>query len=235
MLKVENIAAYYGNVRVLDGVSLECPKGKIVSLIGPNGAGKTTTLRTILGLVKAKEGKVTFSGNDITGTRTDLIIKMGMALVPQGRAVFPTLTVMENLEMGAFVRRDRKEIAEDLQDVFSRFPILKERSRQRAGLLSGGEQQMLAIGRALMARPSLLLLDEPSLGLAPKVVSDIVRKVIEINARGTTILLVEQNARIALEMADFAYVLEFGKIRLSGTGEALRKDENIRKIYLGEK
>lgn len=234
MLKIENLHVSYGGIQALRGVSLEVPDGKIVTLIGANGAGKSTTLRTITGLVKASSGSIQWSGEELLGRSIDRIISAGIAMSPEGRRVFPDLTVLENLKLGAYLRRDKAEITKDLQWVYQLFPRLKERDWQAAGTLSGGEQQMLAVGRALMSRPKLLLMDEPSLGLAPLVVQDIFSIIREINRQGVTILLIEQNANMALKIADLAYVLETGSITMSGTGAELLADQRVKEAYLGK-
>ena len=234
MLKIENLHVAYGGIQALRGISMEVPDGKIVTLIGANGAGKSTTLRTVTGLVKAASGSVQWNGEELLGKSIDRIISAGIAMSPEGRRVFPDLTVLENLKLGAYLRRDKAEIAKDLQWVYELFPRLKERDWQAAGTLSGGEQQMLAVGRALMSRPKLLLMDEPSLGLAPLVVQDIFSIIGEINRQGVTILLIEQNANMALKIADLAYVLETGKITMSGTGAELLADERVKEAYLGK-
>ena len=233
MLKIENLHVSYGGIQALRGVSLEVPDGKIVTLIGANGAGKSTTLRTITGLVKASSGSIQWSGEELLGRSIDRIISAGIAMSPEGRRVFPDLTVLENLKLGAYLRRDKAEITKDLQWVYQLFPRLKERDWQAAGTLSGGEQQMLAVGRALMSRPKLLLMDEPSLGLAPLVVQDIFSIIREINHQGVTILLIEQNANMALKIADLAYVLETGSITMRGTGAELMASDKVREAYLG--
>jgi len=233
MLEVQNIHSYYGNIHALKGISLTVEEGEIVTLIGANGAGKTTTLRTISGLLKPRQGKVFLEGEDLADYKAHEIVYKGVAMVPEGRRVFSKLTVAENLDMGAYHRRDRKGIAEDLERVFALFPRLKERRNQVAGTLSGGEQQMLATARALMARPRLLLLDEPSMGLAPILVEDVFETIQEINKEGTTILLVEQNAHMALQIADRGYVLQTGEIVLSDTAEGLRRNPMVQKAYLG--
>lgn len=233
MLRVEDINVYYGAIHAIKGISLDVPDGEIVALIGSNGAGKSTTLRTISGLMKPKTGKILYEGNDIAGVLAHKIVGMGLCQVPEGRHVFANMTVLENLELGAYLRNDKEGIAKDMQDVFEKFPRLLERKNQIAGTLSGGEQQMLAMGRALMSRPKLLLLDEPSMGLAPLLVKEIFNIIKEINAGGTTILLVEQNANMALSIADKAYVLETGRITLSGTAQELASSEEVRKAYLG--
>jgi len=234
MLKIENVVAGYGHITALKSINLEVPQGSIVSLIGANGAGKSTTMRSIMGLVKPTEGRITFEGRDITSMKTHDIVKSGISLVPEGRQILQDMSVYENLEMGAYIRKDA-EINDDIKKVFKRFPILDERSYQLGGTLSGGQQQMLAIGRALMARPKLLLLDEPSMGLAPLVVNEIFEVIKEISAEGTTVLLVEQNVRQALKIADYAYVLETGKIVLSGPAEEIRHDPRVMEAYLGGK
>ncbi len=234
MLKIENLHVAYGGIQALRGISMEVPDSKIVTLIGANGAGKSTTLRTVTGLVKAASGSVQWNGEELLGKSIDRIISAGIAMSPEGRRVFPDLTVLENLKLGAYLRRDKTEIAKDLQWVYELFPRLKERDWQAAGTLSGGEQQMLAVGRALMSRPKLLLMDEPSLGLAPLVVQDIFSIIREINRQGVTILLIEQNANMALKIADLAYVLETGKITMSGTGAELLADERVKEAYLGK-
>ena len=233
MLEVDNIHTYYGNIQALKGISLTVEKGEIVTLIGANGAGKTTTLRTICGLLKPHQGKVTLEGEDLTDYKAHEIVYKGVAMVPEGRGVFAKLTVAENLDMGAYSRNDRAGVAQDLERVFVLFPRLKERRSQVAGTLSGGEQQMLATARAMMARPRLLLLDEPSMGLAPVLVEDVFDRVQEINREGTTILLVEQNANMALQFASRGYVLQTGEIVLSDTCEGLRQNEMVQKAYLG--
>lgn len=233
MLKIEEIAVYYGAIQALKNVSLEVEEGAIVTLIGANGAGKTTTLKTISGISKPRTGKITFKGQDITRTPAQQIVGMGISQVPEGRRVFPSMSVMENLEMGAYLRRDKQGINQDLEMVFERFPRLLERKKQLAGTLSGGEQQMLAIGRALMSKPQLLLLDEPSMGLAPLLVKEIFSIIKDINERGTTVLLVEQNANMALSIADQAYVLETGQIVLAGAASELARSPQVKKAYLG--
>ena len=234
MLKIENLHVAYGGIQALRGISMEVPDSKIVTLIGANGAGKSTTLRTVTGLVKAASGSVQWNGGELLGKSIDKIIGEGIAMSPEGRRVFPDLTVLENLKLGAYLRRDKAEIAKDLQWVYELFPRLKERDWQLAGTLSGGEQQMLAVGRALMSRPQLLLMDEPSLGLAPLVVQDIFSIIREINRQGVTILLIEQNANMALKTADLAYVLETGSITMSGTGGELLANEKVKEAYLGK-
>ncbi len=231
MLSVDNIQTFYGNIQALKSVSIEVPEGSIVTILGANGAGKTTTMKTIAGVLKPKEGKITFLNEDITGCTPDVLVGKGISLVPEGRAILSGMSVIENLEMGAFHRKG--SIKDDLEMVMDRFPILKERQSQLGGTLSGGQQQMLAIARALMAKPKLLLLDEPSMGLAPLIVKDIFQIVKEINTEGTTVLLVEQNARQALKIADYAYVLETGKVVKSGPAADLLKDSSIKEAYLG--
>jgi branched-chain amino acid transport system ATP-binding protein len=234
MLKVDNINLYYGVIQALKDISLEVKQGEIVTLIGANGAGKTSTLRAISGLEPLKSGTVTFKGSSLNKVPANKIVSLGLSHVPEGRRVFPQLSVLENLELGAYLRKDKAGIKEDMEMVFSKFPRLKEREKQQAGTLSGGEQQMLAIGRALMNRPEMLILDEPSMGLAPLVVKDIFDTIVEINKSGTTILLVEQNANMALAIAHRAYVLETGKIVKSGDAKELLNDESIKSAYLGE-
>lgn len=234
MLKIDKLSVHYGGIHALQGIGFEVPDGKIVTLIGANGAGKSTTLRAIIGLVTASSGNVSWNGETLTGMMTKDIVRKGVVLVPEGRRVFPNLTVDENLSLGAFSRTDKPTIAGDRERVFSLFPRLKERMRQKAGTLSGGEQQMLAVGRALMSRPKLLMMDEPSLGLAPLVVKMIFDIIREINREGTTVLLIEQNAKAALEVADRGYVLETGRITLSGSGKELLADDRVRSAYLGE-
>ena len=233
MLTVDNIDVYYGAIHAIKGISLSVNQGDITTLIGSNGAGKSTTLHTISGLLKPKNGKITFEDKDITGMAAHKIVGMGLVQVPEGRHVFANMTVSENLEMGAYLRKDKEGINKDMADVFTRFPRLLERKDQIAGTLSGGELQMLAMGRALMSRPRLLLLDEPSMGLAPLLVQEIFNIIKEINATGTTVLLVEQNAKMALSIADKAYVLETGRISLEGTGKELLNSEAVQKAYLG--
>ena len=234
LLKVTDLVVSYGGIEALKGISFEVDQGKIVTLIGANGAGKSTTLRTITGLVKAAGGSIQWNGEELLGKSIDKIVTSGIAMSPEGRRVFPDMTVLENLKIGAYLRKDKAEIEKDIQWVYSLFPSLEERSWQLAGTLSGGEQQMLAVGRALMSRPKLLLLDEPSLGLAPLVVQDIFSIVREINRQGVTVLLIEQNANMALKIADVAYVLETGRITMSGTGAELLADERVKEAYLGK-
>jgi len=232
MLKIENLKVNYGGIEAVKGISFNVEEGSIVTLIGANGAGKSTTLRTITGLVSPTSGNISFMGEDITGKKTDQIVSKGITLVPEGRRVFPDLSVIENLKIGAYLRKD--DLTEDIKWVYSLFPRLEERSWQAAGTLSGGEQQMLAVGRALMSRPKLMMMDEPSLGLAPLVVKGIFDIIKEINKQGVTILLIEQNANMALHTADMGYVLETGRITLSGPGKELLKDEAVKKAYLGK-
>jgi len=234
MLKIDNINVFFGGIHALKGVSFDVPKGKVITLIGANGAGKSTTLRTICALIKPREGTVKFNNKNITNMTTDNIVKSGIALIPEGRRIFPNLSVLENLELGAYARADSAGVDKDLEWVYELFPRIKERLWQKGGTLSGGEQQMLAVARGLMSRPKLLMLDEPSLGLAPllvKVIFDIIKR---IHQEGMTVLLVEQNAFAALKIADFAYVLETGRVVLQGTGEELLRDERVKKAYLGE-
>ena len=234
MLKIENLHVAYGGIQALRGISLDVPDGKIVTLIGANGAGKSTTLRTISGLVKAASGSITWNGEELLGKPIDKIVTSGIAMSPEGRRVFPDMTVLENLKIGAYLRKDKAEIQKDIEWVYSLFRRLQERSWQLAGTLSGGEQQMLAGGRALMSRPKLMMLDEPSLGLAPLVVQDIFTIIREINRQGVTVLLGEQNANMALKIADQAYVLETGNITMSGSGAELLVNEKVREAYLGK-
>jgi branched-chain amino acid transport system ATP-binding protein len=234
ILRLEDIHTYYGTIHALKGIDLEVRKGEIVTLIGANGAGKSTTLRSINGLNHPREGRILFQGLDITDTAPHEIVQMGISQSPEGRRIFPRMSVLENLEMGAYQRSNRAEIQQDLDRVYSLFPRLKERLQQKAGTMSGGEQQMLAMGRALMARPKLLLLDEPSMGLAPIFVEKIFEIIREINEQGTPILLVEQNALMALDTADRGYVLETGHVALADDAKRLRDNEQVRKTYLGE-
>jgi branched-chain amino acid transport system ATP-binding protein len=233
MLKIEDINVYYGNIHALKGVSLDINEGEIVTLIGANGAGKSTLLKTISGLLKPKTGNILFEGQSISGKVAQSIVKQGLSHVPEGRRVFANMSVEENLELGAYLRKDKQGIKEDFEKVYTLLPRLLERRKQLSGTLSGGEQQMLAMGRALMARPKLLLLDEPSMGLAPLLVKTIFQIIEEINKSGTTILLVEQNANMALSIADRAYVIETGKIVISGSSEELNQSDQIRMAYLG--
>ena len=235
MLKIDNLVVAYGGIEALKGIDMVVEEGKIVTLIGANGAGKSTTLRTITGLVKPKSGTITYNGINLLDLKTQDIVKMGITLVPEGRRIFPNLTVLENLKLGAFFRKDVNGIKKDIDWVYSMFPILKERSWQLAGTLSGGEQQMLAVGRALMSKPKLLMMDEPSLGLAPLIVKDIFNIIKEIHRQGVTILLIEQNANAALRTAHIGYVLETGMIKIKGEGIELLNNDEIRKAYLGEK
>ncbi|MBP1758083.1 MAG: transporter ATP-binding protein [Firmicutes bacterium] len=233
MLKINDLHVAYGGIKALRGISLEVPEGKIVTLIGSNGAGKSTTLRTISGLVKATSGSITYNGKELLGMPINQVIEEGIIHVPEGRKVFSDMSVLENLKIGAYLRKDKAQIAEDIKWVYSLFPRLEERNWQMAGTLSGGEQQMLAVGRALMSRPKVLMMDEPSLGLAPLIVRDIFTIIREINKQGMTVLLIEQNANMALHTADIGYVLETGLITLTGPGKELLKDEKVRKAYLG--
>ena len=234
MLTLENVSVSYGAIEALTDISLHVEQGEVVTLIGANGAGKTTTLRTITGLLEPRNGRVTYEGKDISGMATHKLLPMGIAMSPEGRGVFANLTVRENLDMGAYIRKDKKKIAEDMERGFTLFPRLKEREKQKAGTLSGGEQQMLAMARAMMSRPRLLLLDEPSLGLAPLLVHTIFEAIEEIRAEGTTILLVEQNANAALHHSDRAYVLETGRIVMEGDSKQLAADPRVKEAYLGE-
>ena len=231
ILTIQDLKVNYGGIEAVKGISFEVPEGSIITLIGSNGAGKSSTLRTIAGLVKPVSGKIIFRGDDITGLDPTSIVKKGVTLVPEGRRIFPDLSVVENLKMGAYLRND--DISGDLQWVYDLFPRLKERSWQAGGTLSGGEQQMLAVGRALMSRPKMIMMDEPSLGLAPIIVKGIFDIIREINKQGVTVLLIEQNANMALKTADFAYVLETGKITMSGPGKELLVNEDVKKAYLG--
>jgi branched-chain amino acid transport system ATP-binding protein len=233
MLELENVHTYYGNIHALKGISITVEEGEIVTLIGANGAGKTTTLNTISGLLRPREGHVRLAGEDLVAYKAHEIVAQGVVQVPEGRRVFGRLSTLENLEVGAYARSDKNGIAQDLERVFSLFPRLKERRKQVAGTLSGGEQQMLAMGRALMAGPRVLLMDEPSMGLAPVLVDSIFETIEQLHEAGTTILLVEQNARMALQVADRGYVLQSGEIVLSGSADNLRQDETVRKVYLG--
>jgi len=233
LLRAESLTAGYGKMPILHGVTLEVRQGEMVSVIGPNGAGKSTAFKTIVGFLRPSDGRVVFDGQDITGLRSDQVLHRGLAYVPQGRIVFPQMTVLENLEMGAYIERDGRRIREALERVYALFPILAARRRQRAGTMSGGEQQMVAIGRALMTTPKLVLLDEPSLGLAPKFVSIIFERLTEMKRAGYTLMVVEQNAARALAVADRGYVLELGKNRFEGTGDALLADPEVKRLYLG--
>lgn len=233
MLKIDNLVVSYGGIEALKGVSLQVPEGKIVTLIGANGAGKSTLLRSVIGLVKAGGGSVTYDDTELLGLNSQKIVEKGITLVPEGRRVFPNLTVAENLQIGAYMRNDKQGIAEDIKKVYNLFPRLEERSWQMAGTLSGGEQQMLAVGRALMSRPKLMMMDEPSLGLAPLVIKDIFDIIQRINKQGVTILLIEQNANMALKVADLAYVMETGRITMTGTGKELLENPDVKEAYLG--
>jgi branched-chain amino acid transport system ATP-binding protein len=234
MLEIKNLHVYYGGIHALHGISLRVPDGKIVTLLGANGAGKSSTLRTIAGIVKPSEGSITFDGQNLLGLKSFEVLRRGIALVPEGRRVFVNLTVRENLILGAYTRNDKTEINQTMEEVFSLFPRLQERISQPAGTLSGGEQQMLALGRALMSQPKLLMIDEPSLGLAPVLSQGVLKKLKEVNQmKGQTILLIEQNARAAMSIADYAYILETGKIVLEGDAESLARDDQVRKSYLG--
>jgi branched-chain amino acid transport system ATP-binding protein len=234
MLEITNLVVSYGAITALHGMSLSVPEGKVVTLIGANGAGKTTTLKTISGLLKAKSGEVLYRGRNLANLPPHQIVQLGISHVPEGRMIFANLTVMENLQLGAYLQKDRRVVRRELENVFNLFPRLQERERQLAGTLSGGEQQMLAMGRALMARPRLLLLDEPSLGLAPLLVKTIFEKIVDINRQqGITILLVEQNANLALEISHFGYVLETGKVAVQGDSTSLRQNPQVRSAYLG--
>ena len=234
MLEVKDLHVSYGGIRALRGVNLEVPDGKIVTLIGANGAGKSTLLRTISGLVKSERGSITYDGKELLGMPINKILELGIAQVPEGRRVFTNLSVLENLKIGAYLRKDKAGIQKDIEWVYELFPRLQERSWQMAGTLSGGEQQMLAVGRALMSRPKLMMMDEPYLGLAPLVVKGIFEIIREINRQGVTVLLIEQNANMALKTADLAYVLETGEITLHGTGAELLTNEAVKRAYLGE-
>ena len=233
MLEVKDLHVYYGVIQALKGISFEVNQGEVIALIGANGAGKTTTLQTLTGLLSAKEGSVVFEGKDITKVPAHKIVEMGIAHVPEGRRVFADLSVYENLIMGAYTRKNKAEIQESLVGVYKRFPRLEERKGQRAGTLSGGEQQMLAISRGLMSNPKLLMLDEPSLGLAPIIVEEIFNMIEKVRKAGTTVLLIEQNASIALQISDYAYAIELGRISLSGTGQELLNSEDVKRVYLG--
>lgn len=233
MLEIKNLNVHYGVIHALKDASLTVNKGEIVTLIGANGAGKTTTLRTISGLNKATSGQILLEGKDITNISASKRVEMNLSQVPEGRRIFPAMTIVENLEMGAYLRKDKANIKKDMEHVYELFPVLGNRKKQLAGTMSGGEQQMLAMGRALMSRPKILLLDEPSMGLAPLLVKEIFNIIVNINSTGTTILLVEQNAKMALSIAHRAYVIETGSIVMSGTGEELAKSDEIKKAYLG--
>ena len=235
MLKVNDLVVSYGGIEALKGISLEVPDGKIVTLIGANGAGKSTLLRSIIGLVKPDSGSITYEEKELIGLNSQQIVENGITLVPEGRRVFPNLTVLENLQIGAYLRNDKEGIEKDIRWIYDLFPRLEERSWQMAGTLSGGEQQMLAVGRALMSRPKVLMMDEPSLGLAPLIIKDIFNIIQEINRQGMTILLIEQNANMALKIADIAYVLETGRITMTGSGKELLENPEIKAAYLGKK
>ena len=234
MLKIENLQVHYGGIQALRGISLEVPDGRIVTLIGANGAGKSTTLRTISGLVKAESGSIQWNGEELLGKPIDKIISAGIAMSPEGRRVFADLTVLENLKLGAYLRKDKAEIEKDLKWVYELFPRLEERNWQSAGTLSGGEQQMLAVGRALMSRPKLMMLDEPSLGLAPVIVTQVFDIIKEINKEGMAIMLIEQNAQKVLEFCDQAYIMQVGKVAISGRGRDLLEDNAVAAAYLGD-
>ncbi|MFG3113929.1 ABC transporter ATP-binding protein [Streptomyces sp. NPDC048197] len=234
LLEVEDLRVAYGKIEAVKGISFTVESGQVVTLIGTNGAGKTTTLRTLSGLLRPSSGKITFDGKPLTGVAAHKIVALGLAHSPEGRHLFPRLTIEENLQLGAFLRKDKDGIEKDIQRVYELFPILGERRKQASGTLSGGEQQMLAMGRALMSRPKLLMLDEPSMGLSPIMMKKIMETIRELREQGTTILLVEQNAQAALTLADHAHVMEIGRIALSGTGQHLLHDESVRKAYLGE-
>ena len=232
MLKIENLIVNYGGIEAVKGISLEVPDGSIITLVGANGAGKSTTLRSIVGLVKARSGSITLDGEELLGQDTTEIVSKGITLVPEGRHVFPDMTVLENLKIGAYLRKDK--LSDDIERVYNLFPRLKERSWQAAGTLSGGEQQMLAVGRALMSKPKIIMMDEPSLGLAPIIVQGIFDLIQQINKEGTTVLLIEQNANMALKVADYGYVMETGRISLTGTGAELLANEQVKELYLGK-
>ncbi|MFY9941909.1 MAG: ABC transporter ATP-binding protein [Desulfobacterales bacterium] len=233
MLSLENLQVYYGAIHAIKGISIRIPRGKVVTLIGANGAGKSTVLRAISGLTKPRSGRILYNQAEITGWAPENVVRQGIALAPEGRRILPHLSVFENLQLGAYSRSDKAGIAEDIDKVYGLFPRLQERSQQKGGTLSGGEQQMLAVARALMSRPQVLMLDEPSLGLAPKLVAEVFEIIRAINAQGCTVLLVEQNAFTALRIADYAYVLEVGTIVLEGEGETLIHDARVRAAYLG--
>lgn len=234
LLSIENIEVYYGVINALKGISFEVNEGEIVALIGANGAGKTTTLHTITGLLRPRSGKIMYDGKDITKIPAHKIVSMGMAHVPEGRRIFSELTVYDNIRLGAYTRKDKDEIEESIQNVYKKFPRLEERKKQIAGTLSGGEQQMLAMGRALMSKPKIILMDEPSMGLSPLLVNEIFDIIKEINKSGTTVLLVEQNAKKALSIANKAYVLETGSVSLSGDAKELMNNDSVKKAYLSE-
>ncbi len=233
MLEVQDLHVYYGGIHALHGVSLSVPQGKIIALLGANGAGKSTTLRTIMGLVTPAQGSIQFNGQSLLGMASFEVVLRGIAMVPEGRRVFVNLTVTENLRLGAYIRNDRKQIQQDIGEVYKLFPRLEERKNQPAGTLSGGEQQMLALGRALMSRPQVLMIDEPSLGLAPVLAEGVIKKLKELNQAGQTILLIEQNARAALSIADYVYILETGRIVLEGPAAEVAQNDQVRKSYLG--
>ncbi|HBX74983.1 MAG TPA: ABC transporter ATP-binding protein [Acidaminococcaceae bacterium] len=235
MLKVRDLVVAYGGIEALKGISVDVPDGQIVTLIGANGAGKSTLLRTIMGLVKPQSGSVEYNEENLKGLNSQHIVSRGITLVPEGRRVFPNLTVLENLRIGAYLRKDEEDIVKDIKRIYELFPRLEERNWQMAGTLSGGEQQMLALGRALMSRPKVIMMDEPSLGLAPLVIKDIFNIIRRINESGTTVLLVEQNANMALKVAHHAYVLETGRIKMEGSGRELLENEVIKEAYLGKK
>ena len=235
MLKVRDLVVAYGGIEALKGISVDVPDGQIVTLIGANGAGKSTLLRTIMGLVKLQSGSVEYNEENLKGLNSQHIVSRGITLVPEGRRVFPNLTVLENLRIGAYLRKDEEDIVKDIKRIYELFPRLEERNWQMAGTLSGGEQQMLALGRALMSRPKVIMMDEPSLGLAPLVIKDIFNIIRRINESGTTVLLVEQNANMALKVAHHAYVLETGRIKMEGSGRELLENEVIKEAYLGKK
>ena len=232
MLKIENLVVNYGGIEAVKGISLEVPDGSIITLVGANGAGKSTTLRSIVGLVKARSGSIQLDGEELLGQATTDIVSKGITLVPEGRHVFPDMTVLENLKIGAYLRKDK--LNDDIERIYTMFPRLKERSWQAAGTLSGGEQQMLAVGRALMTKPKIIMMDEPSLGLAPIIVQGIFDIIQQINKEGTTVLLIEQNANMALKVADYGYVMETGRISLKGTGAELLANEQVKELYLGK-
>jgi branched-chain amino acid transport system ATP-binding protein len=233
MLKIENISVNYGNVIAIENVSMELKEGETISIVGANGAGKSTTLKAISGLVKCRTGTIKLGDLDLSKMEPDRIVKEGIIQVPEGRRVFPQMSVLENIEMGATLRKDKTNIASEIKEIFKRFPRLEERSKQMAGTLSGGEQQMLAIARGLIAKPKILMLDEPSLGLAPLIIDEIAKLILELKERGMTILLIEQNARMALKLSDRAYVLETGRVALEGNAHALLEDDFMKKAYLG--
>ena len=234
LLEIKDLEVHYGMIQALKGISFEVKEGEVIALIGANGAGKTTTLHTITGLKKASAGSITFDGHNLLKTPAHKIVGLGMAHVPEGRRIFPTLTVLQNLKLGAYTRNDKNEMAETIKKIYERFPRLEERKNQIAGTLSGGEQQMLAMGRALMSKPKIILMDEPSMGLSPLYVSEIFDIIKEISASGTTVLLVEQNAKKALSIADRAYVLETGNVVMTGDAKEMMNDESVKKAYLGE-